>query len=104
MIVNALGGLCNPNAEVAPADALQQTSDEIVVDKRTLADAKASGLTAVNITLGYVMGDMPPYGHTLHEIEVWDAIIGRNREDLLKVLTADDPVRGQLDGQYALGW
>jgi len=102
MIVNALGGLCNPNAEVAPADALQQTSDEIVVDKRTLADAKASGLTAVNITLGYVMGDMPPYEHTLHEIEVWDAIIGRHREDLLKVLTADDIVRAEREGKVGV--
>lgn len=102
MIVNALGGLSNPNAKVAPADALQQTSDEIVVDKRTLADAKASGLTAVNITLGYVMGDMPPYEHTLHEIEVWDAIIGRNREDLLKVLTADDIMHAGRAGKVGV--
>jgi membrane dipeptidase len=102
MIVNALGGLCNPNAEAAPADALQQTSDEIVVDKRTLADAKASGLTAVNITLGYVMGDMPPYEHTLHEIEVWDAIIGRNREDLLKVLTAGDIMHAEREGKVGV--
>jgi membrane dipeptidase len=93
MIINALGGLDNPNAETAPADALLQTSDEITVDERALADAKASGLTAVNITLGYVMGGVPPYEHTLHEIEVWDAIIGRHPDDLLKVLTADDIVR-----------
>src|ERR1700722_12435100 len=93
MIINALGGLDNPNAETAPADALLQTSDEIAVDQRALADAKASGLTAVNITLGYVMGGMPPYEHTLHEIEVWDAIIGGHPDDLLKVATADDIVR-----------
>lgn len=102
LIVNALGGLDNPNADVVPADALQATSDEIVVDERTLADAKASGLTAVNITLGYVMGDLPPYEHTLHEIEVWDSIIGEHPRDLLKVLTADDIVRAGSEGKIGV--
>jgi membrane dipeptidase len=98
LIVNALGALDNPNADVVPADALQQTSDEIVVDERALADAKASGLTAVNITLGYVMGDMPPYEHTLHEIAIWDSIIGGHPDDLLKVLTAGDIARAESEG------
>jgi membrane dipeptidase len=102
MIVNALGGLDNPNADVAPADALLQLSDEMVVDERALADAKASGLTAVNITLGYVMGDMPPYEHTLHEIEVWDSIIGRHPDALLKVLTAADIDRAEREGRIGV--
>jgi hypothetical protein len=37
MIINALGELGNPNADIDPADALLQTSDEIVVDERALA-------------------------------------------------------------------
>jgi membrane dipeptidase len=102
VIVNALGGLDNPNAGLGQADALLQTSDEVVVDERALADAKASGLTAVNITLGYVMGDMPPYEHTLHEIEVWDSIIGRHPGDLLKVLTAGDIVRAETEGRIGI--
>jgi membrane dipeptidase len=102
VIVNALGGLDNPNAGLGQADALLQTSDEVVVDERALADAKASGLTAVNITLGYVMGDMPPYEHTLHEIEVWDSIIGRHPGDLLKVLTAGDIVRAETEGRIGV--
>ena len=102
MIVNALGGLDNPNAGLGQADALLQTSDEVVVDERALADAKASGLTAVNITLGYVMGDMPPYEHTLHEIEVWDSIIGGHPGDLLKVLTAGDIVRAETEGRIGV--
>jgi membrane dipeptidase len=102
VIVNALGGLDNPNAGLGQADALLQTSDEVVVDERALADAKASGLTAVNITLGYVMGDMPPYEHTLHEIEVWDSIIGGHPGDLLKVLTAGDIVRAETEGRIGV--
>lgn len=99
MIINALGELRDPNTGIAPADALQQTSDEIVVDERALADVKASGLTAVNITLGYVMGDMPPYEQTLHEIAIWDSIIGGHPDDLLKVLTAGDIARAESEGK-----
>ena len=87
LIINALGGIDNPNADLNPADALHVTSAEIAVDARALADAHASGLTAVNITLGYVMGDYPPYAHTLHELDIWDGIIAAHPADLLKVLT-----------------
>ena len=92
MIINALGGLDNPNAEQSSASAgkLIQGSDEMAVDARALADARASGLTAVNITLGYTMGDMEPFQHTLREIEIWDATLRDNAAELLKVRTAAD--------------
>ncbi|WP_055589647.1 dipeptidase [Streptacidiphilus griseoplanus] len=92
VVVNALGALDNPNAphSVAAAGKLNQSSDDLTIDARTLADAHASGLTAVNITLGYTLGDMPPYEHTLHEIEVWDAIIRDHPDDLVKVRTVAD--------------
>jgi len=104
MIINALGGLDNPNTGIVPADPLQQTSDEMVLDERALADAKASGLTAVTITLGYVMGDMEPYAYTLHEIEVWDAIIGAHRDDLIKVLTAGDIERAETEAKIGVSY
>ena len=89
-IINALGELQNPNADAESAGQLQQTSAELAIDARALADAKASGLTAVNITLGYTLGDLPPYEHTLRELDVWDSIIDANADHLVKVLgTAD---------------
>ncbi|MFD9127836.1 dipeptidase [Kitasatospora sp. NPDC059571] len=92
LIVNALGQLDNPNApkSAAAAAGLNQSSAQLTIDARALADAHASGLTAVNITLGYTMGDLPPFEHTLEEIDVWDAIIRDNAADLLKVRTAAD--------------
>jgi membrane dipeptidase len=104
VIVNALGGLDNPNAErsAAAAGQLTQTSEQLTIDARTLADAHASGLTAVNITLGYTMGDLPPYEHTLHEIEVWDAIIARYPGDLVKVLCAQDIDRAKANRQIGV--
>ena len=96
-IVNALGGLENPNAASETAGSLQQTSEEMVVDARALADAKASGVTAVNITLGYTLGDHPPYEHTVRELDVWDGIIAANPDDLLQVRTAADITRAYAE-------
>ncbi|MEU8935859.1 membrane dipeptidase [Streptomyces sp. NPDC048409] len=92
VIVNALGQLDNPNtpAALAAAAQLNPAGGELSVDARAIAEAHASGLTAVNITLGYTMGDLPPYEHTLEEIAVWDGILDAHPDDLLKVRTAAD--------------
>ncbi|GHJ44047.1 peptidase M19 [Catellatospora sp. TT07R-123] len=104
LIINALGALDNPNAphSADAAGKLIQTSDELTIDARTIADAHASGLTAVNITLGYTLGDMPPYEHTLHELDVWDAIIDSHPDDLLKVRTAADIRTARRDGKVGV--
>ncbi|MFE7929243.1 dipeptidase [Streptomyces sp. NPDC057456] len=104
LIVNALGQLDNPNApqSMHAAGDLNPTSEQYTVDARTLADARASGLTAVNITLGYVMGDLPPYEHTLHEIDIWDGVIDRHPDDLLKVTTAADIRTAARDGRVGV--
>jgi membrane dipeptidase len=104
LIVNALGGLDNPNAErsAEAAGHLNQSSEEMTVDQRALADAHASGLTAVNITLGYTMGDMPPFEHTLHELDVWDSIIADNAADLLQVRTVDDIYQARSAGKIGI--
>ncbi|GAX57458.1 dipeptidase [Streptomyces olivochromogenes] len=104
MIINALGVLDNPNAPHSSATAgkLVQTGEDVTIDARTLAEAHASGLTAVNITLGYVMGDMDPYEHTLHDITVWDTILRDNAADVVKVRTAADLHQAQRDGRIGV--
>ncbi|KUJ55802.1 peptidase M19 [Streptomyces sp. NRRL F-5122] len=104
MIINALGQLDNPNApqSMEAAADLNPPSEQFSIDARTLADARASGLTAVNITLGYVMGDLPPYEHTLHEIDVWDGIVARHTRDLLKVTTVADIRTARRDGRIGV--
>lgn len=91
-IVNALGILDNPNSEssLAAASQLSPSSDQLSIDDRTLADAHASGLTALNVTLGYTMGEMEPYAYTLREIATWDRLLAEHPGDLAKVLTAAD--------------
>ena len=101
-IVNALGELHNPNADTDTADSLQQSSEEMTLDDRALDDAKASGLTAVNITLGYTLGDLPPYEHTLRELDVWDARIAAHPRELLHVRTAADIRTAHADGRIGV--
>jgi membrane dipeptidase len=101
-IVNALGGLENPNVDADTGSLLQQTSEQMVVDARALADAHASGLTAVNVTLGYTLGDLPPYEHTLRELDVWDGIIAGHPGDLLHVRSAADIGRAHEEGRVGV--
>jgi membrane dipeptidase len=98
LIINALGGLDNPNrAETGAAGANDlirpSTAD---VDDRGIADALASGLAAVNVTLGYVAGPMDPFEHTIREIGAWDQLIRENPR-LLKVGRAADILRARAE-------
>jgi len=93
LIVNALGGFSNPNAERRPG-AVQGTRRR-EIEARLLTDAKASGMDVVNVTLGYVAGDMEPFEHSVREIGLWDARIRAHPNDLLKVLTAADMLRAR---------
>jgi len=103
-IVNALGILDNPNSEhsLAAATQLNPSSDQLTIDERTLADAHASGLTAVNVTLGYTMGTMEPYAHTLREIQTWDRLVAEHPDDLVKILTAADIDRARADRRIGI--
>ncbi|MFG2307281.1 dipeptidase [Streptomyces sp. NPDC048566] len=104
LIVNALGQLDNPNAprSAEAAAGLNPSSEQVTVDARAIADARASGLTAVNVTLGYTMGDLPPYEHTLREIDVWDGIIDDHAADLVKVRTVADVHRARQEGRIGV--
>lgn len=85
MIIDALGGISNPNLP----DAGENTPDK-GIDMRALADARASGLVAFNQTLGYVAGPDDPFELSVREIGIWDALIRRKSDSLIKVLTAKD--------------
>lgn len=104
IVVNALGGLDNPNApaSASASGALAPTSDRLTIDERTLADAHASGVTAINVTLGYTLGDFPPYRHTLDEIRTWDAIIDAHPRDLMRIGTAADIAEAKRQGRIGI--
>ena len=94
LIVNALGGLDDPN--------IQGETGERIVSDRIVADARASGLTAVNVTMGYVSGSSEPFEQTVREIGRWDARVASRPNDLLKVLSAADILRAAREHKVGL--
>jgi len=91
LIVNALGGLENPNLALTRKQSDNPVGvDQIDVDARAIADAHASGVTAVNITLGYVGGPEEPYEYTIRTIGMWDDVLRAHPNDLMRVETAAD--------------
>ncbi|MBS0361620.1 MAG: peptidase M19, partial [Proteobacteria bacterium] len=84
-VINALGGLNDPNHPGAKG-----------ATPRMIADAHASGQTAVNITLGYVFGPTKdPYQETLKDIAESDADIRAHAQDLMKVTSVADIARAK---------
>ncbi|MGH7025238.1 MAG: dipeptidase [Caulobacteraceae bacterium] len=102
LIVNALGGLGNPNLGVGRTGGGPADTDRPDVDARSIADAKASGLTAVNITLGYVAGEADPCEYTVKTIGEWDAILAAHPADLIKVDRAADILRARDEGRIGV--
>jgi len=94
IIVNALGGLDDPN--------VQGESGERVVPDRIIADARASGLTAVNVTMGYVSGNSEPFEQTVREIGRWDARVASRPNDLIKILSAADILRARRENKIGI--
>jgi membrane dipeptidase len=94
IVINALGGLGDPNT---PGDALVPQ-----LTPRVLAEARASGLTAVNITLGYVSGPGDPFEASVRDIAATDALVRAHAADVLKVLAAADLRRAHAEGRIGL--
>ena len=93
-IVNALGGLDDPN---------HPDAGRAVITPRMLADAHASGEAAVNVTLGYVSGPQKdPYQFSLADVAHWDGLIRSHSSDLLKVLSASDIARAKREHRIGL--
>jgi len=88
IVVNALGGLGDPNFD----DPLRPE-----LTPRILADARASGTTAVNVTVGYVAGPMEPFQHSVAEVAQWTRLVREHPKDLTLILTAADIERAKRE-------
>src|SRR6476661_4630801 len=103
LIVNALGGLDDPNHwQEDTSGAGVGGISRGPLEARVIADAHASGMNAVNVTLGYVAGPMEPFEHTIADIAAWDARLRLHPRDLMKVLNAADILRARREGRIGL--
>ncbi|QJU58872.1 peptidase M19 [Sphingomonas sp. AP4-R1] len=94
IVVNALGGLDDPN----------QHGEGLVpgLSARVLREAHQSGVTAINVTLGYVSGPKEPFEYSVREIAQTDALVRLHDRDLLKILSAADIRRAKRDNRIGL--
>jgi len=97
LIIDALGGIDNTNLPFTRRDA-----EDFGIDARSMADAKASGLTAFNMTIGYVFGAGDPYEKSLADIRDWNAYIEKHADALLLVCKGADILRARDDGRIGV--
>lgn len=103
LIVNALGDLDNPNlALTQPQSDNPVELDKLDIDDRTLHDAHASGLVAVNVTLGYVAGPDEPFEYTIRTIGTWDQFVRAYPDDVMHVYNAVDILTARDTGKIGL--
>ena len=102
-VINMLGGIRNPNRRGsrgplggAPADV------PLTLDERAPADARASGTTAINTTIGYVAGPQDPFEFSVADVTRWNRIIRAHREALLKVRASRDIERAKREGKVGI--
>jgi hypothetical protein len=70
LIINALGDIEDPNPPAGAKKPPGQTQavqgvQPLSLNERAINDAFASGLNAINVTLGYVSGNMEPFEYTI---------------------------------------
>ncbi len=94
IIVNALGGLGDPNQ--------RSDSNLPLLSDRVLAEGHASGLTAVNTTLGYVAGDKDPFETSIRDIAATDRLVRAHQADVMKIWNAADIRRAHENGKIGL--
>jgi len=99
IVVNALGFLRDPYLNAADAEG---RNTQPLVPPHAIRDARDSGVTAVNITIGHVYGPADPYQYSMEEATRWNAAIDDHPDDLLKVLTSQDILRAKRENKVGL--
>jgi membrane dipeptidase len=110
IVVNGLGGISSNDAEPSGADkapaeklagVIGGTFPSMVTDQ-SVDDARVAGLTAVNVTVGHVDGDVDPYELTVADIGRWNRIIATRGKDLLRVAAASDIRRAKAENKIGI--
>lgn len=105
IIIDALGAISNSNAWI---DSDRAGSLEYVppspaeLDPRSVADAKRSGVTAINITLAFSPGGADIFEKAIRSIAWWDEHIRLHPDNLIKVYTAEDILEAHRSGRVGI--
>jgi membrane dipeptidase len=78
-VVNTLGELSDINLQAS------NEAGQLRLSARSINDAQAAGLAAVNVTVGYVSGPDDPVDRTRTELDAWDAALETFSDQLMPV-------------------
>jgi membrane dipeptidase len=95
IVIDGLGGFTNPNRPGSQSIAER-------FDARARADLRASGVTAMNVTLNWVAGPGDPYTASRASIAEYDSVVNASPDALLKVLTTEDILAAKSSGRTGL--
>lgn len=104
VIINGLGDIGDSNlatfARIYPGMKLNDGGD--LLTERVWKDLRASGLNAVNVTLGYVAGPADPFESTIADIAHWDRLVRANPDKLMHVYASADIIEAKRTGRVGL--
>lgn len=105
IVVNTLGGLFDrevPRPKLGPGPQVLENTVVDAITDRSIGYALEAGMTAVNVTLGYIDGPTDPFEHSIREIGRWERILRRHPDKLLRVLTTQDIQRAKAEGKVGV--
>jgi membrane dipeptidase len=105
-VINLQGSLANPNIALEAAKSGDFTKlpppGPARVDTRAVVDAKLSGVSAVCVTVGHVVGPQEPYEMTVTEIAEWNEFAENNPQDIQIVRSISDIQNCRASGRIGI--
>lgn len=105
-IVNLQGTLSDHNLslEAARAGTLATLGRSLAdrIGPRAVADARASGVAAVCVTVGHVLGPAEPWAHTLADLDRWDAFLADRADTFVRCSHPADVRAAQAAGRIGV--
>ncbi|MDR7070059.1 membrane dipeptidase [Pseudoxanthomonas japonensis] len=104
VFVNSLGtlfGFDAPPPLPGTKPLIVESRPEMVTDS-AVRDTLAAGISAVNVTVGHVAGDIDPFEHSVADIGRWNRIILQRSTQLTHVLKADDILNAKRAGKVGV--
>jgi membrane dipeptidase len=98
--INSLGALLDPNDESIKFVGTGTVPP--VMSQRVIDDIRAANVSAVNITVGHVFGELESYEVTMREIKEWDKIVHEHSSDFIKVHVAADIVKASCESKIGV--
>lgn len=105
VMVNGLGTLFGYDADPEVwkgSDTMIVNTVPGMVTDGAIRDVLSAGISAVNITIGHVSGDIEAFEYSVRDIGCWDRILRLRPEQLIKVSTTSDILQAKREGKVGV--